>query len=262
MPLRTLCAPPILVANATVPRPAPSMSPSPSVPTCVRKNATTSRSRTMSATASKTSRPMTSSVMPWMRSRTTSVTSSTAARTDAPISYTTSPLESPRDAFSVDSRATSGLTAPTRAAPDTRVSKGRDLSPYHSHQLLHPHIHFFYHPPSAVACIPMPDVPLCFPVPDVPLCLPVPDVSPLFPHAYLYDVFARASFAQTLLVSDCTPFRDYPLYCFVSDTLFITEDAPHHLIISLQSCILRVCPMSSILLTRFTLCVPHTIQPP
>src|SRR6267154_1946027 len=252
MPLRTLCAPPILVANATVPRPAPSMSPSPSVPTCVRKNATTSRSRTMSATASKTSRPMTSSVMPRMRLRTTSVTSSAAARTDAPISYTTSPLESPRDAFSVDSRATSGLTAPTRAAPDTRVSKGRDLSPYHSHQLLHPHIHFFYHPPSAVARVPMP---------DVPLHLPVLDVSPLFPHAYLYDVFTCASFTQTLLVSDCTPSRDYPLYCFVSDTLFITEDAPHHLIISLHSCTLRVCPMSSILLTRFTLHVPHTIQP-
>ena len=141
----------------------------------------------------------------------------------------------------MDSRATSGSTAPTRAAPD--ASKGRDLSPYHCHQLLHPHIHFYY-PPCAAARV------------------PTPDVSLPFPHAYLYDVFARAFFAQTLLVSDCTPSRDYPLYCFVSDTLFITEDAPHHLIISLQSCTLRVCPMSSILLTRFTLRIPHTIQPP
>src|SRR5882757_1912918 len=241
MPRRTLCAPPISVANATAPRPAWSMSPSPSVPACVQKNTTTSRSRTTSAAASRTSRLTTSSAMPQMRSRTASATSSTDARTDAPTSYTISLLESPRDAFSVDSRATSGSTAPTRAAPD--ASKGRDLSPYHSHQLLHPHIHFSYYPPSAAARV------------------PTPDVSPPFPHAYLYDVFSRASFAQTLLVSDCTPSRDYPLYCFVSDTLFITKDAPHHLIISLQSCTLRVCPMSSILLTRFTLRVPHTIQP-
>src|SRR5882757_2330883 len=205
-PLRTLCAPPISVANATTPRPTPSMSPSPSVPACVRKNATTSRLRTMSVAASKTSRLMTSSTMPRTRSRTTSATSSAATRTDTPTSYTTSPLESPRDAFSADSRATSGSTAPTRATLD--ASKGRDISPYYSHQLLHPHIHFSYPPPSAVARV------------------PTPDVSPLFPHAYLYDVFARASFAQTLLVSDCTPSRDYPLFCFVSDTLFITEDAP------------------------------------
>src|SRR6267154_2482715 len=225
------------------------MSPLPNAPACVRKNTTTSRSRTMSTAASRTSRPTTSSALPRMRLRTASMTSSAAAGTDAP----TSPPESPRNAFSADSRATSGSTAPTRAAPDTRVSKGQDLSPYHSHQLLHPHIHFSYHPPSAVARVPMP---------DVPLQLPMPDVSPLFPHAYLYDVFARASFAETLLVSDCTPSRDYPLYCFVSDTLFITEDAPHHLIISLHSCTLRVCPMSSILLTRFTLHVPLTIQPP
>src|SRR5882757_9275034 len=241
MPRQTLCAPLILVANATAPRPAPSMSPSPSVPACVRKNATTSRSRTMSAAASRTSRPMTSSVPPWMKSRTASATSSAAAGTDAPTSCTTSPLESPRNAFSADSKATSGSTAPTRAAPD--ASKGQDLSPYHSHQLLHPHIHFSYYPPCAVARV------------------PTPDVSLPFPHAYLYDVFARASFAQTLLVSDCTPSRDYPLHCFISDILFITEDAPHHLIISLQSCTLRVCPMSSILLTHFTLRVPHTIQP-
>src|SRR5882757_7297786 len=160
----------------------------------------------MSAAASKTSRPTTSSAPPQMRSRTASTTSSTATGTDAPTSYTTSPLESPRDAFSVDARATSGSTAPTRTAPD--ISKGRDLSPYHSHQLLHPYIHFSYYPPRAVARV------------------PTPDVSPLFPHAYLYNVFARASFAQTLLVSDCTPSRDYPLFCFVSDTLFITEDAP------------------------------------
>src|SRR5882757_10081034 len=126
----------------------------------------------MSAAASKTSRPTTSSAILRMRLRTASATSSTAARTDAPTSYTTSPLESPRDAFSVDSRATSGLIAPTRATPGTSVSKGRDLSPYHGHQLLHPHIHSSYHPPSAVAHTPMP---------DVSLYVPMPDVSPLFP---------------------------------------------------------------------------------
>src|SRR5882757_1059403 len=182
MPLQTLCAPLILVVNATAPRPAPSMSPSPSVPACVRKNATTSRLRTTSAVASRTSRPMNSSAPPRMKSRTASATSSAAAGTDAPTSCTTSPLESPRNAFSADARATSGSTVPTRAAPD--ASKGRDLSPYHSHQLLHPHIHFLHSPPHAVACV------------------PTPVVSPPFPHASPYDVLTPASFAQTLLVSD------------------------------------------------------------
>ena len=84
----------------------------------------------------------------------------------------------------------------------------------------------------------------------------------LFPSSFAYDALARASLAQTLLVSDCTAYRDYPLHCFLSDTLFLYEDTPHHLIILLPSCILRVCPMTSFLLTHFTFRISHTIQPP
>src|SRR5882757_3041717 len=73
--------------------------------------------------------------------------------------------------------------------------------------------------------------------------MPTPDVSPLFPLTFVYDVLVRASLAQSLLVSDCTPDRGYPLHCFVSNMLYIAEDAPHHLIISLHSCTLRICPM-------------------
>ena len=43
---------------------------------------------------------------------------------------------------------------------------------------------------------------------------------------------------------------------------FLTKDAPHHLIISLPSCTLHVLPMTFVLLTCFTFCIPHMIQPP
>jgi hypothetical protein len=65
------------------------------------------------------------------------------------------------------------------------------------------------------------------------LLLIPPCVRFLFPSAFLIDVLLRASRAQSLLVSDCTAYRDYPLSCFISETLSLTEDAPHHLIVSL-----------------------------
>jgi len=87
-------------------------------------------------------------------------------------------------------------------------------------------------------------------------------ISPLFlfPYAYILDVFLRASLAQTLFVSDCTAARDYPLSCYLSETLFIVENAPHHLIIILPSCTLRVSPLTSIFLSRFTMDTPPTIK--
>ena len=84
----------------------------------------------------------------------------------------------------------------------------------------------------------------------------------LFPFAYQYDVLIRASCAQTLLVSDCTSDRDYPLSCFVSETLYLYEDAPHHLIILLSSCTLRVLPLIDCFVSCFTFRVPPTIKPP
>src|SRR6267154_1692453 len=141
-------------------------------------------------------------------------------------------------------KATSASTAPRTDGPGIRISKGRETSLY----------------PSSSA--PAPTYPLCLTTPCAAVDLPTPDVSPPFPLVFVYDVLVRASYAQSLLVSDCTPDRDFPLHCFISDTLFIAKDAPHHLIISLRSCTLRVCPMSSILLTRFTFRVPHMVQPP
>ena len=47
----------------------------------------------------------------------------------------------------------------------------------------------------------------------------------------------------------------------LSETLFIVEDRPHHLIISLPSVTLRVCPLSRIFLFRFNTITPPTIQP-
>ena len=146
--------------------------------------------------------------------------------------------------ISVATLDTSSRTAPPDFAPCLSVSKGQELSLY----------------PSSSA--PAPTYPLCLTTPCAAVDLPTPDVSPPFPLAFLYDMLVRASYAQSLLVSDCTPDRDYPLHCFISDTLFIAEDAPHHLIISLRSCTLRVCPMSSILLTCFTFRVPLMVQPP
>ena len=87
-------------------------------------------------------------------------------------------------------------------------------------------------------------------------------ISPLFlfPYAYILDVFLRTSLAQSLYVSDCTTDRDYPLSCYLSETLFIVENAPHHLIIILPSCTLCVSPMTSIYLTQFIMNMPPTTK--
>src|SRR6267154_5179922 len=103
-------------------------------------------------------------------------------------------------------KATSASTAPRTAAPGTHVSKGRETSLY----------------PSSSA--PAPTYPPCLMTPCAAVDIPMPDVSPPFPLAFVYNVLVRASLAQSLLVSDCTSDRDYPLHCFISDTLFIAED--------------------------------------
>src|SRR6267154_6212206 len=90
-------------------------------------------------------------------------------------------------------KAISGSTAPGTAGPGTCVSKGRETSLY------------------PLSSAPAPTYPLCLTTPCAAVDLPTPDVSPLFPLVFLYDVLVRASLAQSLLVSDCTPNRDYPL---------------------------------------------------
>jgi hypothetical protein len=94
------------------------------------------------------------------------------------------------------------------------------------------------------------------------LLLIPPCVCFLFPSTFLIDVLLRATRAQSLLVSDCTAYRDYPLSCFVSETLSLTEDAPHHLIVSLPSCTLRAFPLYHVFVSRYTLRAPPTIQCP
>jgi hypothetical protein len=96
------------------------------------------------------------------------------------------------------------------------------------------------------------------------LLLIPPCVRFLFPSAFLIDVLLRAYRAQSLLVSDCTIYRDYPLSCFISETLSLTEDTPHHLIIALPSCTLRAFPLRHvcyvpclILVLRAHLCFPY-----
>src|SRR6267154_127823 len=192
---------PILTARhpASSPTSAPSAAPKPTPAVYApppKESATTWKGKPSSSTA---------------RSSTSSAVSPTMPRaTTAPILQHPRPVPSGA-AFCAAVRVTSASTAPRTDGPGACVSKGRETSLY----------------PSSSA--PAPTYPLCFTTPCAAVDLPTPDVSPPFPLAFLYDVLARASYAQSLLVSDCTPDRDYPLHCFISDTLFIAEDAPHHL---------------------------------
>jgi hypothetical protein len=75
---------------------------------------------------------------------------------------------------------------------------------------------------------------------------------------YFYaPIVRKASLFRIVPFIGTTPFS-----CFVSETLSLTEDAPHHLIISLPSCTLRAFPLKRIFVTRHTLWAPPTIQCP
>jgi len=77
---------------------------------------------------------------------------------------------------------------------------------------------------------------------------------------FIYNVLLHTSLTQCLLVLDCMIERDYPLYCYISETLFLYEDAPHHLIIFLSSCTLCVFPMTDVFILHFTFHIPFTIK--
>ena len=81
----------------------------------------------------------------------------------------------------------------------------------------------------------------------------------LVPADSHHMALARASLANSWLVTDYS--ADYPYAGRVCDYLFLFDPRPHYLIIVLSSCILSVCPLPDLLLTRFTLRVPRTIQP-
>ena len=94
---------------------------------------------------------------------------------------------------------------------------------------------------------------------ELPLALPT--VQFLFPYAYLPDVLLRASLTQSLLVLDCTRELPYSLFAVLAEWLYVDDQCPHHLIITLPSCILHVHPLSSVLLTHFCLFAPPVIPP-
>jgi hypothetical protein len=64
------------------------------------------------------------------------------------------------------------------------------------------------------------------------------------------------------LVVICTLDTDCPSSYQLSRFRFVSDRRPHYLIITFPSCTLRVCVFSDVFLTRFTLRVPSTIQPP
>src|SRR6202789_4134246 len=92
--------------------------------------------------------------------------------------------------------------------------------------------------------------------------LPPPRSRSFLPSSYSLDILSRASLAMCHLVSICTSDTDCPSSYQLSHSRFISDRRPHYLIITFPSCTLRVCSFSDVFLTRFTLRVPPTIQPP
>ena len=119
---------------------------------------------------------------------------------------------------------------------------------------------------SKVEYPPLPALPgLSFPASSIPVpsCAQDCDLSFcvrfLFPFAFLIDVLLRATTAQSLFVLDCTEKEDYPLFYFISESPYLSKRHPHHLIITLPSCTLRVLLFPDVFLSRFTLRTPPTI---
>src|SRR6202789_4093253 len=100
----------------------------------------------------------------------------------------------------------------------------------------------------------------CVAVYTIPL--PPPRSRSLLPSSFWLNILFRVSLAMCRLVLICTSDTDCPSSYQRSRFRFISDRRPHYLIITLPSCTLRVCSFSDVLLTRFTLHVPPTIQPP
>ena len=78
---------------------------------------------------------------------------------------------------------------------------------------------------------------------------------------YMLPNYVHASLADCLLVSDYG--MDSPHTYWLHQTPFLAVQCPHHLMIVLSSCTLRVASFRSVLLSRFRLQpVPLEIQPP
>jgi hypothetical protein len=92
--------------------------------------------------------------------------------------------------------------------------------------------------------------------------LPPPRSQFLLPSSFWLNILFRVLLAMCPLVSICTSDTDCPSSYQLSRFRFVSDRRPHYLIITLPSCTLRVCSFSDVFLTRFTLRVPPTIQPP
>ena len=94
---------------------------------------------------------------------------------------------------------------------------------------------------------------------ELPLALPI--VRFLFPYAYLPDVLLRASLAQSLLVLPGTKKFPSPCHAVLAEWLYLPDRRPHHLIIALPSCTLRILSFSSVFLTHHRLFAPPIVPP-
>src|SRR6202789_110831 len=219
------------------------------MPACARKSATTRMLRTTSRTPPTTL-------------RTPSATDSISA---------TAPASSA--ASNATSMATSAQSAPIVASPGTIVSKV-EISPLPTDSSLPSRSSLISHFTTCPSCtISYPRCVRylcsslyffcsldCAAVYTIPL--PPPRSRSLLPSSFWLNILFRVSLAMCRLISICTSDTDCPSSYQLSHFRFISDRHPHYLIITLPSCTLRVCSFSDVLLTRFTLRVPPTIQPP
>src|SRR6202789_1890499 len=219
------------------------------MPACARKSATTRTSRTASRT------PL------------------TTLRTPSAITSTSAAAPASSAASNATSMATSAQSAPIAASPGTIVSKV-EISPLPTDSSLSSCSSFisrFADCPSCTISYPRCVRHLCSlsyssysldcaAVYTIPL--PPPRSRSFLPSSFWLNILFRVSLAMCRLVSICTSDTDCPSSYQLSHFRFISDRCPHYLIITLPSCTLRVCFFSDVFLTRFTLRVPPTIQPP
>jgi hypothetical protein len=147
-------------------------------------------------------------------------------------------------------------SAPSENIPGTLASKV-EISPLPAVLSLHSHSSLISH--SCSSSLPYSlDCSTAHTTPPLPL-----SCSRFYlPSAFSLNILSRASLAMCRLVAICTSDTDCPSSYQLSHFHFVSDRCPHYLIITLPSCTLHVCFFSDVFLTRFTLRVLPTIQPP
>jgi len=75
------------------------------------------------------------------------------------------------------------------------------------------------------------------------------------------DIIFRVSLADCFLVMDCLLTTDYPHHHRMSQTRFLSDRRPHHLIIAFPHLTISVFALSDVFLTRYRLDLPSVIRP-